>query len=33
MPRSVRLSSDWLKAHVRSHGSKLFIVERLSVVG
>jgi hypothetical protein len=28
-----RLSSEWVKAHIRAHGSKLFIVERLSVVG
>jgi hypothetical protein len=33
MARSVRLSSEWVKAHVRAQGSKLFIVERLSVVG
>jgi hypothetical protein len=33
MSRTVRFSSDWVKAHMRSHGSKLFIVERLSVVG
>ncbi len=29
----VRLSSEWVKQHVRSLGSKLYIVERLSVVG
>ena len=29
----VRLSSAWVKAHVREHGAKLYIVERLSVVG
>jgi len=33
MHRSVRLSSEWVKGHIRSLGSKLFIVERLSVVG
>ena len=33
MPRSVRLSSEWVKSHIRSLGSKLFIVDRLSVVG
>ena len=29
----VRLSSEWVKQNVRSLGSKLYIVERLSVVG
>jgi hypothetical protein len=33
MPATVRLSSGWVKEHIRAHGSKLFIVERLSVVG
>ncbi len=33
MPKTFRLSSEWVKAHVRAHGSRLYIVERLSVVG
>jgi hypothetical protein len=33
MARSVRLSSEWVKQHVRAGGSKLYIVARLSVVG
>jgi len=32
MPRTVRLSSEWVTTHFRSLGSKLYIVERLSVV-
>ena len=33
MDERARLTSDWLRAHVRAHGSTLYIVERLSVVG
>lgn len=33
MPKSFRLSSEWVKAHVRAHGGRLFIVERMSVIG
>jgi len=33
MARAVRLSSEWAKEHFRAHGSKLYIVERMSVVG
>ncbi len=29
----VRLSSGWVKRHVREHGGTLYIVDRLSVVG
>jgi hypothetical protein len=29
----IRISSPWLREHVRAHGGRLFVVERLSVVG
>jgi hypothetical protein len=32
-PLKVRISSPWLREHVRAHGGRLYIVERLSVVG
>jgi hypothetical protein len=32
-PIKVRISSPWVREHVRTHGGRLFIVERLSVVG
>jgi hypothetical protein len=33
MPLKVRISSPWVREQVRTHGGRLFIVERLSVVG
>ena len=32
-PRHVRISSPWVRAHLRANGNRLYIVERLSVVG
>lgn len=30
---AIKLTSDWVRSHVRSRGGRLYIVERLSVVG
>ena len=33
MAARARLSSEWLKAHLKARGSRLFVLERFSVVG